>query len=247
MMTSTTQLFSEKSDFTYLNRHLESRSLEDVLMWSLLTFGDKVAQVSSFGAAGMVVLDHLARLSPGMRVITVDTGFLFKESYDLIEQVQARYPIRLEIHRPTVTPEEQARLYGPQLWSVNADACCQLRKVVPLENALQDLDAWITGLRRDQASTRNKTPLVGWDNKYDMVKINPMANWSRNDVWSYVVENKVPYNSLHDQGYGSIGCTHCTLPATNPNDERSGRWRGQQKVECGIHLQLKPTLSLQSC
>jgi phosphoadenosine phosphosulfate reductase len=124
--------------------------------------------------------------------------------------------------------------------------CCHLRKVIPLQEVLGELDAWITGLRRDQASTRSKISLVGWDAKYEMVKINPVANWTRNQVWSYILQHQVPYNALHDQGYTSIGCTHCTLPATNPGDERSGRWRGQQKVECGIHLQLKPTLSLQS-
>jgi phosphoadenosine phosphosulfate reductase len=228
--------FNAQSDFSHINNYFEQRSMNELLQWSLSTFGDKVAQVTSFGPTGMVVLDHLAKLSPGIRIITLDTEFLFDETYALWEEVQRRYPIQLDIRRPALSPEAQAKKYGPKLWQVSPNWCCYLRKVLPLDDVMQGLAAWITGLRRDQSTTRAHLALVGWDAKYDVVKINPLANWTRSQVWSYILEHKVPYNSLHDQGYASIGCTHCTQPTTDMADERSGRWQGNQKTECGIHL-----------
>lgn len=228
--------FSQESDFSGYNRYFEDRPLPDFLHWSLATFGDQVAQVTSFGPTGMVILDHLARLSPGIRIITIDTGFLFAETYALLEEVQRRYPIQLEVRRSPLSPASQAEVYQPELWQANPDLCCHLRKVIPLEIALTGLAAWLTGLRRDQASTRVKLPLVGWDAKHKLVKLNPLAGWNRSQVWGYLVENKIPYNRLHDQGYASIGCTPCTRPSLGTADERSGRWQGQRKVECGIHL-----------
>jgi phosphoadenosine phosphosulfate reductase len=237
---SSSSPFSAKTDFGDINRRFEKGSIDELLQWTLSTFGDKVAQVTSFGPTGMVILDHLARLSPGIRIITLDTQFLFDETYALWDEVQRRYPIRLEIHRPELTPEAQAKKYGPRLWQVSPNWCCYLRKVLPLDEVLHGLDAWFTGLRRDQSTTRSILPLVAWDAKYDLVKISPLAQWSRGQVWSYILEHKLPYNALHDQGYTSIGCTHCTRPATNTADERSGRWLGFQKTECGIHFNQQP-------
>jgi phosphoadenosine phosphosulfate reductase len=228
--------FNPTTDFSQLNNYFEAQPLDHLLSWSLATFGDKVAQVTSFGPTGMVILDCLAKLSPGIRIITVDTDFLFEETYKLIEEVWQRYPINLEIRRPVLSPEEQAQQYGPQLWATNPNLCCHLRKVIPTQQVLQELEAWLTGLRRDQASTRADLPLITWDTKYNLVKINPLAGWTRSQVWAYIVDNNVPYNALHDRGYASIGCTHCTLPTDNEDDERSGRWRGHQKIECGIHV-----------
>ena len=233
---STSSPFNAESNFEAINCYFENRSLEDLLNWSLGTFGDRVAQVTSFGPTGMVILEHLARLSPGIRVITLDTQFLFDETYALLEEVQRRYPITLDIRRPVLTPARQEQIYGPELWATNPDKCCQLRKVIPLQEILAGLDAWYTGLRRDQSSTRTQLPLLSWDAKYDLVKINPLAHWSRGQVWSYILEQNIPYNSLHDNGYASIGCTHCTLPNSNQADERSGRWHNRQKTECGIHV-----------
>jgi phosphoadenosine phosphosulfate reductase len=224
------------TDFTESNCYFENRTLDELLTWSLAVFGDQLIQVSSFGPAGMVILDHLARLRPGCRVVTIDTGFLFPETYELWETVQRRYPIQLDIHRPNLTPALQSRAYQPQLWQTNPDLCCHLRKIVPLAKALQGASAWLTGLRRDQASTRHHLPLVMWDTKYELVKINPLAHWTRQQVWGYIVKHNIPYNSLHDQGYASLGCTHCTRPTTNATDERSGRWQGLAKTECGIHI-----------
>ncbi|MCL4300842.1 MAG: phosphoadenylyl-sulfate reductase [Anaerolineae bacterium] len=227
--------FSAETDFSEINHYFAERPLNELLVWSLATFGSKVALVTSFGPTGMVVLDHLAKLNPGVKVITIDTDFLFEETYALRERVQRRYPIQLEIRKSTLTPAVQAQLYQPQLWQVNPDLCCHLRKVIPLAEVLQGYEAWLTGLRRDQASTRTDLPLLAWDAKHNLVKINPLANWTRGQVWSYLLENDVPYNYLHDLGYGSIGCTHCTRPTSDPADERAGRWQGRDKIECGIH------------
>ena len=227
--------FNSHTDFSAINDYFADRPLDQLLEWSLALFGDKVAQVSSFGPTGMVILDRLAQLSPGIRIVTIDPQFLFEETYALWEEIQRRYPITLDVRRPELSPAAQAQKYGPELWARDPDQCCALRKVVPLREVLHDLDAWITGLRRDQATTRSHLPLVMWDSKYNLVKINPLANWTRGQVWSYILDHKVPYNPLHDQGYASIGCTHCTQPSSNPANERSGRWQGQ-KIECGIHI-----------
>lgn len=235
-MLTKTELLTAQADFGPLNHYFAQRSLSDLLDWGLATFGEKLVQVTSFGPTGMVILDQLVKLNPGQRIITVDTGFLFDETYALLAEIQGRYPIQLDIHRPGLTPKIQGQLYGPQLWTYNPDLCCHLRKVEPLQNALHDADAWLTGLRRDQSPTRAAIPFITWDTKYKMVKVNPLANWTREEVWAYIVKYNLPYNRLHDQGYASIGCTHCTHPTRKLTDERAGRWQGTAKIECGIHL-----------
>ena len=235
-MLSQTQLFSAQSGFAEISRQFEKRALDDLLRWTLWTFGDKVVQVTSLQPVGMVILDHLAKLSPGIRVVTIDTSFLFPETYQLWEDVQRRYAIQLEVRRSTVTPLTQAREYGQKLWETAPDKCCHIRKVQPLDEALSGLDAWITGIRRDQSPTRANTPLIGWDAKHAMVKLSPLAHWSHDDVWRYIRQHELPYNRLHDEGYASIGCAQCTAPASSAGGERSGRWQGLEKVECGIHL-----------
>jgi phosphoadenosine phosphosulfate reductase len=231
------KLFSTTNDLRDLNRQLASYSLDELLEWGLSTFDDKLVQVSSFGPPGMVILDHLARLKPGVKVITIDTEFLFAETYALWEQIQRRYPIRLEICHSPLSPEGQAVRYGAGLWEQDPDHCCTLRKVLPLTSALAGMEAWITGRRRDQSANRTTIALVEWDAQYQLLKLNPLAAWTRTQVWSYIREHDLPYNALHDRGYTSIGCTHCTRLPSNPADERSGRWLGHQKTECGLHRQ----------
>ncbi|NJN83180.1 MAG: phosphoadenylyl-sulfate reductase [Caldilineaceae bacterium] len=162
-------------------------------------------------------------------------AFLFPETYDLWRTIERRFPIELVVRRSTVSPLTQAREHGQNLWTVDPDRCCNIRKVVPLREALQGLDAWITGIRRDQSSTRSKASLLGWDARHELVKVNPLAHWSGEQVWRYIRQHDLPYNNLHDQGYSSIGCAQCTRPSADLQDERSGRWFGQQKLECGIH------------
>ncbi len=217
------------------NRRLETLSLDGFLRWSLESFGQKIAHVTSFGPSGMVILDHLLRLKPNLRVLTIDTGFLFDETYALWDVIEARYGIRMEIVRSQVTPEQQTDLYGARLWELEPDVCCDLRKVQPLTRALSGLSAWYTGIRRDQSATRANTQLVAWDLRYQLFKLNPLAGWTRQQVWDYINGHNIPYNSLHDRGFTSIGCTHCTRMPANMADERSGRWADRVKTECGIH------------
>ena len=218
-----------------LNAELAALSLTDFLRWSLGVFGDKAAAVTSFGASGVVILDHLLRIEPSVRVLTLDTQFLFEETYALWRRIEDRYSITIEVIRPPLSPAEQARDYGPNLWELEPNVCCDLRKVRPLAGALRGLEAWYTGIRRDQGPTRADTQLMGWDRRYSLFKLSPLAAWTRQDVWRYIRDHDVPYNSLHDVGYTSIGCTYCTRPPADAEDERSGRWAGKPKTECGLH------------
>jgi len=218
-----------------INAQLETLSLTEFLRWSLDTFGEKIAHVTSFGASGVVILDHLLRIKPDARVLTLDTQFLFSETYELWERIERRYATRIEVIRPALSPEQQASQYGLNLWESEPDLCCNLRKVQPLAGALAGLEGWYTGIRRDQGAMRADTQLVAWDTRYGLFKLSPLANWTRRDVWRYIRDNDVPYNALHDVGYSSIGCTWCTQPPANSEDERSGRWAGKGKTECGLH------------
>jgi phosphoadenosine phosphosulfate reductase len=234
-MPATLSLPKSGSELDELNGGLEALSLTEFLRWSLDTFGEKIAHVTSFGPSGVVILDHLLRIKPNARVITLDTEFLFEETYDLWQSIERRYAIGIEVIRPKLSPEDQAARYGTKLWESEPDTCCDLRKVQPLAGALTGLNGWYTGVRRDQAGQRSTTQLVAWDVRYNLFKLSPLANWTKQQVWKYIRDNDVPYNHLHDAGYTSIGCTHCTRPPADADDERSGRWAGKQKTECGLH------------
>jgi phosphoadenosine phosphosulfate reductase len=168
-------------------------------------------------------------------VFTLDTGFFFPETYELIEKVERRYSIQVEACRSVISPAEQASVYGDALWAVDPDRCCRLRKVEPLKQKLGELTAWVTAIRRDQTRARARTPKILWDARFELVKLNPLADWTLNQVWDYIGAHQVPYNPLHDRNYWSIGCTHCTRPVQIGEDPRAGRWAGFQKTECGLH------------
>jgi len=214
----------------------ETWNAAEVLQWAFRTFGKRVEMASGFGAEGMALIDVAARLNPDLRLFTIDTEFLFPETYQLIEKVERRYGITVERVRPRLTPEGQEEVYGPALWSINPDQCCALRKVEPLKEKLAGLRAWITAIRRDQTSARAGARKVEWDQKFQLVKINPIADWTTKDVWNYLHQHDVPYNPLHDQNFTSIGCTHCTRAIRPGEDPRAGRWAGFQKTECGLHI-----------
>jgi phosphoadenosine phosphosulfate reductase len=209
---------------------------EEILSWAFTTFGKDVAIASGFGVEGMVLLDLASRVRRDFRVFTLDTEFLFSETYDLMDRVEKRYGIKVERVYSTLTPEEQEREYGAALWSRDPDRCCALRKVEPLRTKLTGLDAWITAIRRDQTSSRAAARKVEWDEKFRLIKINPIADWTSDMVWNYAVKHKVPYNPLHDQNYPSIGCTHCTRAIRPGESTRAGRWAGSEKTECGLHV-----------
>jgi phosphoadenosine phosphosulfate reductase len=178
----------------------------------------------------------VSQVAPGMRVVELDTGVLFPETYETREKLIARYPVQFERVLPELTLDEQAARHGEKLWERDPDACCGIRKVAPLKQVLDGSDAWITGIRREQSTTRQSARKIELDERRGVIKVQPLADWTSRDVWRYIWRHGIPYNLLHDHGYPSIGCIPCTTPIDGSTpDERAGRWRGTGKVECGLH------------
>lgn len=212
----------------------------EITRWAVGHFADRrLAMTTQFGMEGCALLDMVARPGVPVRVIYLDTMFLFEETYALRDRLIERYPhLIFENHGTTLTPEQQAAEYGDELWRHNPTQCCQLRKVAPMRAAMRDVDVWLTGLRRDQSPTRANMQVIEWDWKFSVLKVNPLAAWTRAEVWSYIQEHDVPYNPLHERGYPTLGCTHCTqpVPGSSITDySRAGRWAGTGKTECGLH------------
>jgi phosphoadenosine phosphosulfate reductase len=224
-----------RADLERMKVLAENWSPEEILTWAFSTYGDKVALATGMGVEGMALLHMAYRINPDVKVFTGDTEFLFPETYDLIERVESRYGITIERLYSDFTPGDQEHAYGKALWASDPDQCCNLRKVEPLRRKLSTLGAWVTAIRRDQTSARAAIRKIDWDQKFDLVKISPLADWTREKVWTYVLENDVPYNPLHDRNYPSIGCTHCTRAVLPGEDQRAGRWSGSGKTECGLH------------
>jgi len=216
----------------------EAKQPQDVIAAAIERYRGKIVLACSFGAEDVVLVDMVHRIDPSMPLFYLDTEFLFPETYATRDRVIERYglkPAQVIQMKSLLTPQKQTEEYGDALWSREPDRCCQLRKVEPLTRVLRGYEAWITGIRRDQAPSRANAGIVEWDQKFELVKINPLARWSWNDVWTYVKVYEVPYNSLHDQNYPSIGCTHCTAPVAPGEDPRAGRWKNFAKTECGLH------------
>jgi phosphoadenosine phosphosulfate reductase len=209
---------------------------ERVLAWAFDTFGDRVAISSAFGVEGMAMIAMASRVRQNFRLFTLDTEFLFPETYNLMDQVEQRYGVTIERVYPVHSPDEQERVHGAALWQRNPDQCCNLRKVEPLERKLGELQAWITSIRRDQTAARAAVGKLEWDKKFGLLKVNPIADWSSKQVWQYIREHDVPYNVLHERNFPSIGCTHCTRAVRPGEDPRAGRWAGSSKTECGLHV-----------
>lgn len=214
----------------------ETWSPQHALTWAFQTYGKNVAISSAFGAEGMVLIDMASRISKNVRLFTIDTEFLFAETYNLMDRIEEKYGITIERVYSTLSPEEQQRVHGEALWTRNPDLCCSLRKVEPLRRKLGELSAWITSIRRDQTSVRSGAKRIEWDAKFGLVKVNPIVDWTSKQVWHYIHDHDVPYNALHDQDYPSIGCTHCTRAVRPGEDQRAGRWPGFNKTECGLHI-----------
>ena len=222
-------------DFNALNASLVYP--EDILQWAENTYHQRLAVVTSFQITGIVTLHMMRELGLQVDVLTVDTSLLFPETYDLMNRLQDTLKFNLIPAKAELTVEQQAAQYGDALWSRDPDSCCQMRKVVPLDKALVGYDAWITGLRRDQSKTRSAIQAISWDKRNEKVKISPLADWTEEMVWTYIHAYDLPYNVLHDRGYPTIGCWPCTQAVTEANgDLRAGRWVGNAKTECGIHL-----------
>lgn len=229
-------------DIEDLNKEFEKKMPQEVLAWGLKEFHPKIAFAWS-GAEDVAVVDMLVKINPKARIFTLDTGRLNPETYDLIERVRDKYGIDIEVMFPDAAEvEEMVRREGVNLFyqSIeNRKLCCNVRKVQPLKRMLSTLDAWITGLRRDQAVTRTVLKKVEIDEANGgIIKLNPIADWSHKDVWDYIYKNKVPYNELHDKGYPSIGCAPCSRPVKPGEDIRAGRWwwESPEGKECGLHI-----------
>ena len=209
---------------------LEDLPAEEVVAWGLERFHPQIALACSFQQEESVLLDMLFGAEPEARVFALDTHVLFPETYAIWDVVEKRYGTTIErFEGPTL--EQQAAEHGDALWERDPNACCAIRKVEPLGRALESLDAWITGVRREQSPTRASARKVEWDAAHGLWKINPLADWTDRDVWRRIHERDLPYNLLHDRGYASIGCTHCTRPGAG----REGRWSTSDKTECGLH------------
>jgi phosphoadenosine phosphosulfate reductase len=227
----------QQDEYARLNGEFETATPQDVLRWAVETFGKGLALVTSFQPTGIVTLHMLSEIAPRTAVLTLDTGLLFPETYALMDELEQRFNLNLIRIRPAQTVQEQAGTYGSALWERDPDRCCNLRKTVPLEQALAGYDAWIAGLRRDQSQGRASVPVIDWDKKYQKVKLSPFATWTEEMVWTYIHAHELPYNALHDQHYPSIGCYPCTR-AVEPGsqDMRAGRWVNRAKTECGLHV-----------
>ena len=237
MSATTLSIGPETTDeeLSTLSDEFKRASPESILEWADEEFGSDVALATGFGAEGCALVSMLAVSDVRTRVFYLDTDLLFSETYALRDQLAARYGVHFERRATSLSLDAQAAAYGEKLWERRPDDCCRLRKVEPLREMLSGLRAWITGVRRDQSRTRAAVGIVERDHQFGLIKVNPLALWSSQDVWKYIVKHDVPYNPLHDQGYPSVGCTPCTTPVQIGEDPRAGRWRGLNKTECGIH------------
>jgi phosphoadenosine phosphosulfate reductase len=207
---------------------------EEVISWAAKTFGSRICITSSMSDAVLVSL--VSKQLPGIDVLFLDTGYHFPETIGTRDAVSAVYPVNVVNVTPPTTVEEQDAELGPRLYSRNPDLCCYLRKVVPLEQALAPYDAWFTGVRREETEARSDTKVVSFDARREMVKVNPIVDWTQKQVDDYIAAEGVLVNPLIYDGYPSIGCRTCTAKVENGADPRSGRWAGTAKTECGIHI-----------
>jgi len=233
-------LAASSSEVRALSAEFENAAPTEVLQWAFEQFRTRAAIGTSFQGAGLVTIHHAVSAGIALPVFTIDTGLLFQETLELKRRLEKFFGITIESLVPELTVEAQAREIAPELWKVNPNLCCTIRKVEPLQKKLGSIDAWVTGLRRDQSTGSARTQvleLYEFDRLRgrNILKINPLANWSRDQVWDYLRLHKIPYNPLADRGFRSIGCFPCTTAVFEGQDDRAGRWTGFDKVECGIH------------
>ena len=234
----------ERYDTQALCRSFESLGPREILAWAVAEFSPHLVMSTAFGAGGIVLMHCLKELGYQIPVFYIDTGLLFPEVHHLRLELEKTLGIQFERIVPALDLVEQAERFGERLWEHDADTCCWLRKVLPLQKYLQDKRAWITAIRADQTRQRAKARLIEWDERHQVVKINPLLRWNEDQVWDYIHRHRLPYNPLHDQGYPSLGCIPCTTPIEKGENSRAGRWRGKEKVECGIHFQRKENPSI---
>jgi phosphoadenosine phosphosulfate reductase len=217
------------------NERLKDASPEEILGWAVEVFQPQLAMATAFGAEGCSLLHMLAEVDPTVFVFNLDTGYQFPETLALRERFKDRYGLAVELVRPEQSVAAYEADHGGPVYPHHPDQCCHDRKILPLRRALVNKVAWISAIRRDQTSHRGAAQVVQWDAKFGLFKVNPLLNWSKKDVWSFVARHEVPYNPLHDEGFPSIGCWPCTRAVQTGEDDRAGRWAGSAKKECGLH------------
>jgi phosphoadenosine phosphosulfate reductase len=224
-----------QAELTEANERLLTASPQEILQYAVDRFAPRFSMATAFGPEGMCIIAMLAEIAPDTPVFNLDTGYQFKETLNLVDRVRERYGISVELRRAKLSVEEYERANGGPVYTHNPNQCCGDRKLAVLRDASKGLYAWASAIRKSQSEDRAKTSIVQWDHKFQLVKISPLLNWTKQNVWSFISKNEVPYNELHDQNFPSVGCWPCTRATTPGEDERAGRWSGSGKTECGLH------------
>jgi phosphoadenosine phosphosulfate reductase len=223
------------AELRVVSADLEKAAPEQILAWAAERFAPRFTMATAFGPEGMCLIHMLSRVAPQTPIFNLETGYQFAETLALRQRIQQRYGIDVELKRPELSVEEYEAKHGGPLYRTNPDQCCFDRKIVVLRSAARGMHAWASAIRRDQSADRQQSAIVEWDGKFQLVKVSPLANWTKREVWNLIAEHDIPYNPLHDQGYTSIGCWPCTRAVLAGEDERAGRWSGFTKTECGLH------------
>jgi len=230
--TATSDILDECS---HASSDLETASPQQILAWAIGRFAPRFTMATAFGPEGMVLIHMLAEIAPETPIFNLETGYQFPETLELRERVKNRYGIEVELKMPEQTVEEYESSHGGPLYETDPSQCCFDRKIKLLHESVKGMDAWASAIRRDQSLDRARAPIVGWDKKFSLIKVSPLANWTKAQVWKMITDHEIPYNPLHDQGYTSVGCWPCTRAVRLGEDDRAGRWSGSSKTECGLH------------
>jgi len=232
-------MMMDEGEIASANELLGNAPPQEILRWAVKRFHPRLLMATAFGAEGCCIIHMLSEIEKGVKLINLETGYQFPETLALRETIRERYGMTVEYILPDTTVSEYEKLNNGPLYEVNPDQCCFDRKVRPLKAAMERIDplAWISAIRKDQTVNRAaKAGVIQWDAKFKVVKVNPLLNWNKGQVWKFILDNDVPYNELHDRGFPSIGCWPCTRATRPDEDDRAGRWAGQAKKECGLHV-----------
>lgn len=238
METNLANPITDPEYYRNLSDSMESWTPQAILQWTVETYSPSLLMATAFGAEGCAILAMLSEIitDPSqIRLINLETGYQFQETLDLRERIREKYGIAVEYVRAEESVEEMEQRFGGPIYKSDPDTCCRIRKIEPLRKTVVGYSAWISAIRREQTHARKTAGIVEWDSKFQLAKINPLANWTKRELWQYLLENEVPYNPLHDLGYPSIGCQPCTRSVQEGEEERAGRWEGFAKTECGLH------------
>lgn len=217
------------------SERLESATPQEILRYAADRFAPRFTMATAFGPEGMTLIHMLAEIAPQTPIFNLDTGYQFEETLELRRRVKSRYGIDVELKKPDTTVEEYEAINGGPVYKTDPNRCCFDRKLRVLHQAARGMHAWASAIRRDQSTDRQRAAIVGWDDKFQLVKISPLANWTKKEVWKLISDHDIPYNPLHDKGFPSVGCWPCTRAVQLGEDERAGRWSGFEKKECGLH------------